>query len=396
MLTKRNALITVAALGCVFTTACNKAATAPAAEAKTAKSADTADDNPMEIKAAPALLSQLKLGQPKWGEVSGAETVAARVEIDETRTTRVGSRLMGRITAVFAHEGELVKKGQILASMNSGGLSDTQLSLLKALLQRQVAQRAVERAKLLLKADVIGVAELQRREAELEEVLAEAEAARDQLKILGMTPEAVAELERTRAMNSASDIPAPADGTILLHNIRPGQVVQPADTVFEVADLTAVWLVADVPEQSAGALRVGQSVEAEISALPGLKIRGALSFVSATVNPETRTIRVRMNVPNPSGRYKPAMLATMTIRGQFERRLLVPASAVVREDDKPHVFIRTAPDTFVLRPIVVGDEHTAGRVVQEGLSESDSIVLDGSFHLNNERRRRLLRGSEGE
>jgi cobalt-zinc-cadmium efflux system membrane fusion protein len=382
------ALIALAAFG----VACNKAASSPV----TAAQAPKANANPMEIRTDAELLGQLKIGEPQWAEVGTSQTVAARIEVNDRGTTRVGSSMMGRISSLYVHEGEAVKRGQLLAILNSPGLSDSQLVLLKALSQRQLAQRALDRAQLLLKADVIGTAELQRREAEVAQATLDIDAARDQLEVLGMTAESIAELEKTRAINSVSRILATSDGVVLEHNIRLGQVIQPADTVFEIADLLTVWLVADVPEQDAGALQPGLAVDGEIAAFPGSPIHGTLDFVSATVNPETRTIRARMTVSNPAGRYKPAMLATMTVRARAERRQLIPASAVVREDDRPHIFIQTAPETFQLRPASLGDEHGSRRVLLDGVRGGEKMVLDGAFHLNNERLRRLLRASEGQ
>jgi cobalt-zinc-cadmium efflux system membrane fusion protein len=372
--------------------ACNKATSSPVPAAQTPKT----DANPMDIRTAAELLSQLKIGEPQWAEVGTSQTVPARIEVDDRGTTRVGSSMMGRISSLYVHEGEMVKRGQLLAILNSPGLSDSQLVLLKALSQRQLAQRALERAQLLLKADVIGTAELQRREAEVAQATLDIDAARNQLEVLGMTPEGIAELEKTRAINSVSRILATSDGVVLEHNIRLGQVIQPADTVFEIADLSTVWLVADVPEQDAGELQTGLTVDGEVSAFPGSPIHGTLTFVSATVNPETRTIRARMNVSNLAGRYKPAMLATMTVRARAERRQLIPASAVVREDDRPHIFVQTSDETFQLRPVSLGDEHGNRRVLLDGVRGGEKIVLDGAFHLNNERLRRLLRATEGQ
>ena len=148
------------------------------------------------------------------------------------------------------------------------------------------------------------------------------------------------------------------NGTVMVRKVAPGQVVQPADTV-SIADLSHVWLVADVPEQSAGRLTIGQAVEAEIAALPNQIFRGKLNFVSATVNPETRTVRVRIDMPNPQRKLKPAMLATMVL-DVVERKQLVPAAAVVRETSVEHVLVARDADTFILRPVVLGSEMMDG------------------------------------
>ncbi|MBL8173472.1 MAG: efflux RND transporter periplasmic adaptor subunit, partial [Bryobacterales bacterium] len=169
--------------------------------------------DPNEIKLDENLAPRVRVGEVEWATVGASFSVAGRVEVDETRTARIGSPVMGRITSLSAVEGQEVKAGQMLATILSTGLSDAQLGFLKALSQKQVAQRAVDRAQVLLKADVIGSAELQRREAELAEAGATLDAARDQLLQLGMPAEAVEELRKTRTMNSVSRIVATMDGT---------------------------------------------------------------------------------------------------------------------------------------------------------------------------------------
>jgi len=367
---------------------CNKTAP-PAPEPK--KSAF----DPTIIEPSPSLLKDLKLGTASTSSVGASFDVSARVEVDETRVTRVGSPVLGRISSLLVHEGQQVTKGQVLALLNSTGLSDAQLSFLKALSAKQLNQRAVERAQQLLKADVIGNAELQRREAELLEASAELDAARDQLGLLGMTPESVEELRRTRTINSVARVIAPMDGTVLDRKITLGQMIQPSDTVFEVADLSHVWLVADVHEQNTSLLVQGLSVEAEISAFPGRRLPGILSFVSSTLNPETRTVRARMDLPNPNGRFKPAMLAIMRLKEQAATRNLIPLSAIVREGNTENVFVERTPGSFQLRPVALGEEFDGRRVLLDGIGPKDRIVLDGAFHLNNERRRLAVRGSEG-
>ncbi len=384
-MTKR-ALITLLA-GVSLLAGCGKQEAAKAAP----EAASNSDPN--EITPNEELRARLQLGEPVTAEVGGAVTVAARVEVDETRVAKVGSPVMGRVSALMVREGQDVDKGELLALLSSTGLSAAQLEYLKALSQKQLAQRAVERAQQLLKAEVIGVAELQRREAEFTQASAGLDGARVQLELLGMTPEAVEELSRTRTMGSVSRVVASMDGTVLARKITVGQVVEAAATIAEIADLSNVWLVADVPEPNAGRLREGQEVEADIAALPGEVLRGRLSFVSRTLNPETRTVEVRMDVPNQRGRLKPAMLATMKLKDQREKRQVVPASAVVREGDEEMIFIERAPGVFALRAAKFGEEYDGKRVLVEGVNPGEKIVTAGAFHLNNERRRRTVRGA---
>jgi len=367
-------------------------AAGPASSEAAAPPAQQAD--PMEITPSDLIRKQLQLGQSSTAEVGATLAVAARLEFDETRITRVGSPVMGRILTLGAREGQEVTKGQLLATLNSTGLSEGQLALLKASSQRTLAVQAVERARTLLNAGVIGAAEFQRREAELVQASAEFDAARDQLSLLGMPTEAIEEVLKGRRINSSTRVIASMDGIVLDRKITLGQVIQPADTVFEIADLTHLWIVADVPEQNAGKLLEGQLVEATIGAMPNLTLRGKLSFVSHIVNPETRTVRVRMELPNPRGVYKPAMLATMLLKEHTEKKSVIPVEAVVREENVEHVFIERKPGTFVLKPVTLGDEFNGKRVLLEGLQPGEQIVTAGAFHLNNERRRRNQRGSE--
>jgi membrane fusion protein, heavy metal efflux system len=348
--------------------------------------------NPLEIQVTPALRQQIKLGEPKWADVADELRVAGRVEADATRLARIGSSVTGRITDLLAMEGEHVRRGQVLATLHSTELSDAQFGFIKAFAQLQLSQRSVNRAKQLLNADVIGAAELQRRESEVLQASAEVAALRQQLGVLGMTDEAIKNLETTQKLNSEYQIVSSIDGTVLERKVTVGQIIQPAEIAYLVADLSNVWLVADIPEQDAGDVAVGKAVQAEIPAFPGRTIRGRLAFVGATVSPESRTVRAHMNLGNSQGRYKPAMLATITLKGSAHREQVIPGAAVVREENADHVFVQVAENTFLLRKVSLGDEYGDSRVLASGLEPGEKIVIDGAFHLNNERKRLLLQG----
>ena len=322
----------------------------------------------------------------------GTLTVAAHVESDERRLARVSAPVAGRIVELEVAEGQQVLRGQVLATIHSTELASAQSAFLKAQTQKQLAERAVARARQLLDAGVIGSAELQRREAELEQANAEVSSSEAQLRVLGMTEEAIARLTAGRSVNPITQIRSTIDGTVLERKVTIGQVVQAAETVCLVADLSSVWVVADVPEQSAGAIAAGKTVDAGMPAFPGLKIAGVLSYIGVVVNPETRTVRVRMDLPNPDRRFKPAMLATMALMDGAERRRVVPLDAIVRENNEDNVLLETAPSRFLLHRITLGGDTAEGRVLEAGLGESDRIILDGAFHINNERKRLAMGG----
>jgi cobalt-zinc-cadmium efflux system membrane fusion protein len=347
----------------------------------------------LSVVAMPDLLKELRIGNPRMTAVTGRLQVAGRVEANESRQARISSPVGGSITRLEVVEGQNVKKGDLIAVVRSTALADAQLSFLKASSQRQLVQRAVERADRLLEAGVIGSAELQRRQADVSLAEAEYSSARDQLRVLGMSEAAIQALERSRTVNAVTEIYATISGTVMERHVTPGQILQAAEEICVIADLSQVWLVADVPEQSAGNLTVGKAVEAEIAALPGERVFGKLSFVSAIVNPETRTVLARMDLPNPDRRFKPSMLATMTLQDLAETQMVVPDTAVVRENNQEYVFLQIGPNSFVLHKVELGSEYGSVRVVTSGLQKDDNIVLDGAFHLNNERKRLAMQGS---
>ncbi|MEZ5402768.1 MAG: efflux RND transporter periplasmic adaptor subunit [Bryobacteraceae bacterium] len=378
-----------AAAALITGTGCPKQETAQPVPSESAE-----EHNPMEITVNEELFGKIKIGKVGYSQVADSLRVAARVEADERHKAVIGAPVTGRITELSIQEGQMVRSGQVMATLYSTELTTVQSSLIKANTQRQLAQRASERAQLLLRADVIGAAELQRREAELQESQAEVAAARDHLKVLGMTPAAIAEMEKTRTLSSVTQIRATIEGTVLERKVTIGQVVQATEPAFVVADLSRVWLVADIPEQIATNVRVGKFVEAEVPALPGHLVRGKISFVSSIVNPDTRTVMVRMDVPNPKGMYKPSMLATMSISEAAESVRVVPVTAVVREENRDFVLVREKGRTFAMRPVNLGAEHDDVRVLVSGVERNEEIVLDGAFHVNNERRRLAIGSSE--
>ncbi len=372
----------------IFAILCGCKASGTAAPAVAAKAAR----DPMTIEAQPHLQRMLKIGEPATKSVRGSLRVAGRVEADETRIARISAPLSGRITELEVSEGQIVRRGQVIAAIRSTELADTQFTYLKAFSQRQLAERAVARAKQLLGAGVIGEAELQRREAEFTQSTAEVNSIHDQLRVLGMTEEEISEIEKTRRVNSNMKIHATIDGIVMEKIFTIGQMAQSSETMFVLADLSTVWLVADVPEQAASGLEPGKTVEAEIASMPGHTIQGKLSFVSAIVSPATRTVRARMNLPNPHRRYKPSMLATITVQDSAERERVVPVTAIVRENNQDHVFIQTAANSFALRRVTIGAEFGGDRVLEDGVRPGEHVVLDGAFHLNNQRRLLAVQG----
>lgn len=361
--------------------------------ANQASSTSAESIDPLKVRVSPELAQSITTGNPQFQQVTVQQKVAARVETDASRVARIGSSVEGRITKVVVFEGQRVHEGQVLAMLHSNALSDTQFAFVKAFSQARLAEQSAARARQLVQADVIGKAELQKREAEVLQNATEVAALRAQLTGLGMSESAIQKLETTRKLNSEYPIIASISGTVIERKVTVGQVVQPADPAFLVADLSNLWFVAEVPEEQSASLSVGKTVIASIPALPDESITGTLSFVSPVVNPETRTVQARMNLSNPHGLFKPDMLASMTFENLPEKRLTIPTTAVVREDNKDHVFVQTAADEYRLREVQLGVEVADRRVVLDGVTANETIVLDGAFHLNNKRRQDQIKGA---
>lgn len=321
--------------------------------------------------------------------VSDTLRVAGKVDFDEQRVTRIGATVTGRVIDIQAHLGQQVKVGDSLAVINSTELGQAQLAYLKARAQADLQARSVERARQLFAADVIGKAELQRRESELSIASAEQRGAADQLRVLGMSSGAISKLSNSGGINSVTSVVSTMAGTVVERQVAQGQVVQPADSLYVVADLSRVWVTAEVPEQQAALVRAGQNVEIEVPAL-GSRLTGKLIYVADTVNPETRTITVRSVVDNASRQLKPAMLATMLIQAAPVERIVLPAQAVVRDGDADKVFVEVGPKQFRLTPVRLGPDMDGKRAVLSGIKAEQRILVSGAFHLNNERKRKEL------
>lgn len=378
-----NKLLVVLLVGAMLA-GCNK---------ESQKSAAQQVQDPSMVLPSPELLAQLKLAEVTRQPVAEMLRVAGRIDFDEHHLARIGATITGRVTDIDAWLGQSVKKGDVLARINSSELSSQQLAYLKARAQLELNRRNAERAKALFEADVIGAAELQRRESEYKISQAESRAAADQLQLLGVSPATIDRLAKQGEVNSVTPVVATISGVVVERKLAQGQVVQPADALFVIADLSRLWAVAQVPEQQVSLVKAGQTVNIEVPALGNEKLTGKLIFVGQTIDPETRTVLVRTELDNREGRLKPAMLASMLIESKPLERLVVPASAVVRQNDEDHVFVAEGDGAFRLLKVKLGAEQGGIRVVQSGLKGGEKLVVGGAFHLNNERNRKEMEGS---
>ncbi|AEJ00616.1 efflux transporter, RND family, MFP subunit [Nitrosomonas sp. Is79A3] len=346
----------------------------------------TAERDINSITARPELEGRIEIGQPALIDLADKILVPSRVQVDEERTAQIGSYVTGRIISMFVILGDYVKAGDRLARITSPDLTQAQLAYLRAVSRVVVTQKATERARHLLTADVIPLAEVERRQSELEIAQAELSAAIDQLRLFGMGDQELKELKKQGKILPWMDIKATREGYVIARNVMVGQVVQPADPLFQVADLSHVWVVGDVPEQIAREVHLEQHVEIQVPALGAQLMDGVIIFVSDTINRLTRTVMTRVMVENSERKLKPDMLANMHITDPQHKVLVVPESAIVRELNQDYVFIALGDNRFQRVPVELGPEVADLRPVIKGLMIDQRIVTAGAFHLDSERK----------
>jgi cobalt-zinc-cadmium efflux system membrane fusion protein len=338
------------------------------------------------------LRKMIQDGKLELGQFTEEVRVSGRIDFNESFLARIGANVTGRVSEILGFPGQMVKQGDLLAKITSTELTQSQLSYLQARSGSQRAEQAANRARILYKEDVIALAELQRREAEATSAKAQFGAANDQLRVQGMDQASIDQLAKTSVIKSINNVRATIDGEIVERKITKGQVVQPADALFTIADLVGLWAIAEVPESAAYLIVKGEKSSVIIPALRNQVIEGVVSHVDSIVNPTTRTVLVRMDVPNQSGQVKPGMLATMLIDSQPRERLLVPLEAIVREDNYDYVYVREDDERYRMVMVKLGPEGKGFRPVISGLKAGTEIVIKGAYHLNAERKKQLSGG----
>lgn len=361
-----------------------------AAASTTAASAAAQEQDPLEVRVTAEMAPNFAVKPVAKAQIAPMQEVSGRIEANERQVTRIGAAVTGRVTEVLVEVGDRVRAGQVLARVASPELTTAQLAYLRAHSAATLAERGVERARQLIAADVIGSAELLRRESELAIARAEQRAAGDQLRLIGIPDGAIAQLRDKGTLQSYAAVLSTGAGVVIERKVSSGQVAQPGDQLFTVADLATVWVVGAIPEQMASGVRADQAVEIAVPALGERVLSGQIVHVGDIVTPETRTVTIRTQVDNPERDLKPQMLATMSIQGESRELLAVPADAVVRENDRDHVFVQKGENHYRLTAVDLGAASGGMRPVNKGVAEGAAVVTTGAFHLNNERKRAEL------
>ncbi|MDX2252900.1 MAG: efflux RND transporter periplasmic adaptor subunit [Nitrospira sp.] len=316
---------------------------------------------------------------------------AGKILANDNRLAHLSARVPGRIVAVFANLGDRVKDGDRLLLLDSPAYGEAQLEYRKARTTLHVTEQALERATALLDRGAIGVGEQQRRNADYENARADLHEAEEKLHLLGMTEREIQRLAaRTlpHAEVARVSLRAPFAGEVIERNATIGEVIDPNKTLFTVADLSTVWVRADFPEQQAGRLKTGLTIELRVSAYPDMTFRGPITYVGAVIDPATRTVMARADVSNSDGRLRPEMFAEVLLVTDEQSVLSVPRTAIQQVGSRTVAFIVRGPRRFESREVLLGQASTEHIQVVSGLAVDDEVVTQGSYALKAE----LLRG----
>lgn len=312
------------------------------------------------------------------------------IELNERKVANLTTLVRGRATEVHADLGQEVEPGTVLATLDSREFGDAQSAYLKAKATLYVVTRAFERARALLKEEIISVAEGQRREGEMVRAQAETREAYQRLRLMGMSDSQILQLAHSQSIQPRVYITAPFHGFVIARNVVVGEVVETSEKLFVVADLSHVWVIADVPEKDVpfvpakGTTRA-ESVEVRLPTYPETVFRGPITYVGNVVDPTTRTLRVRLELPNPDFRFKAEMYAMIRVYSEPEEDVLaVPEAAVQSRREKRFVFIQSARATFEVRWVETGESNGEVTKILKGLQEGDYIVTRNAFTLKSE------------
>jgi len=299
----------------------------------------------------------------------------AHIEADPTRVVHVFAPAGGRIVAMRVRPWDSVTKDQALAQLESSGLARAVADYHKALADNQAKQKELVRSQDLLVHNAISERQYQQAQSDAEQARAEMEATREQVRVFGMDPD-----------HSATQlvVKAPRSGVVLDIGASPGEFSQALSApapLCTIADITEIWAVGDIYEKDLGAAKSGQAAQVTLSAYPHEHWSGRVSVVSDAVDPSTRTLRVRVVLPNSGNRIKPGMFGGIRILRSTASGILVPASAVIRAGDDTYVFVGSGNGGFERRSVTPGRTSDGQAEIVSGINAGEVIVTEGALLL---------------
>jgi Cu(I)/Ag(I) efflux system membrane fusion protein len=299
------------------------------------------------------------------GPLDYSVRTVAQVSYDETRVKAVAPLIEGWVDRLFVDfTGQTVRPGDPLFSIYSPMVVAAQQELL-------LAQRLGQNLS-------GGTPEASRNAQDL------LESSRRRLAYWGVPRAEIERIERTGEVQRTVTLRSPYGGVVVEKGVLAGQRIMPGDVAYRIADLTRVWLEGEVFERDLPAVRLGVPVSAEFTALPGVIRQGKVTYVYPTVNPETRTARIRVELANPDLALKPGMYATIRFSAPTDTVLSVPRSAVLATGERNFVFVRSPEGRFVPHTVTLGTATDERVAVLSGLTTGDTVVRSGTFLMDAE------------
>jgi len=317
----------------------------------------------------------LKLGQVVSPSERWSDPYPARFKVDEAFAAKVGSPLSGRVTNVFIELGQPVKAGQPLFAIASPDIAELRAGQQKAAVDLDVAKAAYERIKAMVEARALPAKD----EIESDQQLRQAELS------LKLAQTKLSSLKVSSSGDNEFKVLAPRDGAVIEKSVLPSQHVDSSDTLVSIADLDAVWVVADLFEADAVGLTAGMKARVTSPSLPGFSADADVERVSSVVDPERHTVGVRVKLANADGRIRPNTFAEVRfLSAAAPGSTEIAASALVSDGPKQYVYVQDKPGHFVRRDVVAGAVRDGRISIASGLKANETVVEQGAVLLDNQ------------
>jgi cobalt-zinc-cadmium efflux system membrane fusion protein len=309
------------------------------------------------------------------------------IDFNEEMSLQVFTPYQGRILELFAKVGDEVKKGQTLFTIDSPDLLQAESTLIAAAGVQELTNRVLTRARQLFETRAIAQKELDQNTSDQQSAEGALKAARDNVRLFGKSVAEVERIIRERRADPVLVVPSPIAGRVTARNAAPGLLVQPgsAPAPYSVADISTMWMMANVAESDSPSFRLGQEVKVKVMAYPGRIFEGRISTIGATVDPNTHRVLVRSEIDDPQHELRPGMFANFVIRtGEPVRAVAVPLDGVVREGDGTMtVWVTTDHRRFVKRTVRLGLARGGYHQIVEGLQQGELVATSGALFLSN-------------
>jgi cobalt-zinc-cadmium efflux system membrane fusion protein len=323
---------------------------------------------------------------PEYRTRQSALDTSGKVMFNEEAVVRVNATVTGRVLEVLAKPGDVVEAGHRLLVVDSSDLGAAKTDYAKAVADVERSEAALTLARELYAVRAVAAKEIRDGENEYRRAMAERERAASRLRTLGVRAEQLADVAARKDLSTTVVITAPRAGVVVERNVTPGQVVAygASDTpasLFVIADLTTMWVLADVYEPDVPSVKPGQAMTVRLPCCPSERYEGQVGYISDAVDRETRTVKVRGTVPNRGRALKAEMFVKVSIATGASRALTVPQAAVHREAGVTFVLVARGPDGYERRPVTLGPDVDGAVEIVRGLSPADRVVSQGSILL---------------